>query len=120
ANKAKTTLTKRPMGAPAGQSDTAYRLISSAKFLVRAGEILFKRASRVRMISYFSNRARSSFVTPKTALRGRRTVNKAKTTLTKRPMGAPAGRSDTAYRLSSLAQFLVRAGEILSKRASTF
>ncbi|WP_304708855.1 hypothetical protein, partial [uncultured Rikenella sp.] len=28
-----------------------------------------------------------------------------KTTLTKRPMGAPAGRSDTTYRLSCSAQF---------------
>ena len=32
-------------------------------------------------------------------------ANKAKTTLTKRPMGAPEGRSDTAYRLICLAQF---------------
>ncbi|WP_300601887.1 hypothetical protein, partial [uncultured Rikenella sp.] len=46
-----------------------------------------------------------SFEPPETALRGRRTANKAETTLTKRLMGAPAGRSDTAYRLICPAQF---------------
>ncbi len=50
-----------------------------------------------------------SFVPPETALRGRRPVNKAKRTLAKRPTGAPAGRSDTAYRLTISAQLFVRA-----------
>ena len=69
------------------------------------------------MISYFSGRARSSFDPPETVLRGRRTANKAETTLTKRPMGAPAGRSDTAYRLTCSAQFLVRAlGNLVKTR----
>ncbi len=70
------------------------------------------------MISYFSDRARENFVPPETALRGRRTANKAKTTLTKRPMGAPEGRSDTTYRLINSAQLFVRApGESYRKSA---
>ncbi|WP_304708373.1 hypothetical protein, partial [uncultured Rikenella sp.] len=64
-------------------------------FSVRAlAEILLEQFTIVLTISFSSNRARASFAPPETALRGRQTANKAKTTLTKRPMGAPAGRSD--------------------------
>ena len=87
-------------------------------FFVRAlAEILLEQFTIVLTISFSSNRARSSFVPSETALRGRRPANKAKTTLTKRPMGAPAGRSDTAYRLISSAQFFIRAPR-LKERAS--
>ncbi len=69
------------------------------------------------MISYSSCRVRESFAPPETTLRGRRPVSKAKTTLTKRPMGAPAGRSDTAYRLTASTRFSFRAPR-LKERAS--
>ncbi|WP_297627707.1 hypothetical protein, partial [uncultured Rikenella sp.] len=59
---------------------------------------------------FFSSRARSSFDPPETALRGRRTANKAKTTLTKRPMGAPAGREMLAhFNCQPLTPFFARA-----------
>ncbi|WP_300601345.1 hypothetical protein, partial [uncultured Rikenella sp.] len=66
ANKAETTLTKRPMGAPAGRSDTAYRLICSAQFsdarlrdlvIAPAGTVLFNFAPLVFLLAarHFAN-----------------------------------------------------------------
>ncbi len=76
----------------------------------RLWEILSKAQIALNDFPIKAWRAGSSFVQDRTALRGRRPANKAERTLIKRPVGAPAGRSDTMYRLLvCFAPFFVRA-----------